>query len=494
MFALYMKRTGTTGWKLFALVTGLCIALNSAVVTAQDDSRRYLLDEPVFNGKSYVIEAGRKNPELIVLVHGLGDMAASTWEPFIPELARHYHVLSFDLPGFGRSSKSNELYSPDKYVAFIDYVVKKTGHKRFMLVGHSLGGNIALRYASTHPDKVKRLMLIDAAGVLHRVTYSNFLAHFGIRILPQFYPQQEDDLKSITSLIWGELAANNGLFEYGERLMLQDPGVRQSVLGGNPSAIAAYAMIMTDYSDSLAGLNVPTLILWGRDDKVIPLRTAKVLATNIPRAGLVVFDQTGHSPMHEQPTRFRQWLSRFAGNSEQAFAQLIANTRYVIDRSVDNISERVVHCKNTNNQLYVGDYKALIIENCQNVEIDSARIKSLSISHSSVTLNNCDINSNGKGILVQNSDVQINGCRISGSPAVSFIDSSVDIAGTQLLSTTGAALQNLSRQPGSGRTLPGPLNGLTARDTVLFSLTQLSSHYSEKHLHGPANIKPGQYW
>ena len=318
----------------------------SAALQAKPDRKSYLLDEPVFNGQAYVQEAGRKNSELIVLVHGLGDRAASTWDRFIPELASQYHVLSFDLPGFGRSSKGNHLYSPDNYVAFIDYVVRQTGHKQFMLVGHSLGGNIALRYASTYPQQVRRLMLVDAAGVLHRITYSNFLAHFGIQVLPQFYPQQNEDLKSVTGLLLGELAARNGWVEMGERYMLQNADLRQSILGGNPSAIAAYAMIMTDYTDQMQAMQVPTLILWGKDDQVIPLRTAKVLATTLPNAGLVVFDQTGHSPMHEKPQRFAQWLLRFAEGDEKTFQQVIDTTRYKIDTQQNNVSERIVHCKN----------------------------------------------------------------------------------------------------------------------------------------------------
>lgn len=487
------KQTAVRKQVFFGLLMTLLLFSS---VRATPNRATYMMDEPIFNGQSYIVEDGRQNKEMIVLVHGLGDIAADTWNGIVPELAKYYHVVRFDLPGFGRSSKTNALYSPDNYVAFIDYVVEKMGKQNFMLVGHSLGGNIALRYASTHSQKVKRLMLIDAAGVLHRVAYSNFLVHFGIKVLPQFYAQQSDDIKSIADLFIGQLAAQNGLFEMGEKMLISDPRLRQTILGGEPSAIAAYAMIMTDYSDRLRGMKVPTLILWGKQDRVIPLRTGKVLATSLQNSGLVVFDQTGHSPMHEQPTRFYSWLERFTSSTDAEFNQLLETTRYRLDKDSSNTSERIVHCQNQNNQLYVGDFKLMIIENCNNVEIDSARIKSLTIKNSQVTLNNCQINSDGKAVFIENANVQINGCQISGSPALSVKNAELDIAGSELISLTGAAIQNLAtqREPSKKSSLPGPLAIIDQHDTILFSMTRLSSKYTERQFHGPVVLEPKQVW
>ena len=478
---------------LVTLVIGLSISLPARSAT---DQVGYMLDEPVFNGQSYIVEAGREHAQAIVLVHGLGDVASDTWQDVIPGLARHFHVISFDLPGFGRSSKRNALYSPDNYAAFIDFVTRKLGQEKFMLVGHSLGGNIALRYATLYPQKVTRLMLIDAAGVLHRIAYSNFLAHFGIKLLPQFYPQQSEDMQSITNLLIGQIAARNGFLDMGERMILRDPGLRETILGGQPASIAAYAMIMTDYSGRLRHLQVPTLVLWGKQDQVIPLRTGKVLATNLPNAGLVVFDQTGHSPMHEKPARFQSWLQRFSETSNEEFASILETTRYAIDLQAENNSQRIVHCQNQNDQLYVGDFKLMILENCQNVVIDSARIQSLTIKNSQVTMNNSAVTSEGKAIFVQNASLQMNGCRVHGSPALAFNRANIDIAGSELLSSTGAAIENLAseRAPAKKLPLPPPMSSIEVHDTILFSMTHLSSRYLNKDLHGPVNIEPRQTW
>lgn len=122
------------------------------------------------------------NPEnpAIVLVHGLGDEASTIWESSIELLKNDYFVVTFDLPGFGQSSKANELYSPLNYAKFIRYVAQTYVKKPFHLVGHSMGGAIALKYTSMYPSDVASLVLVDAAGILHRSEYNNFLVQSGV--------------------------------------------------------------------------------------------------------------------------------------------------------------------------------------------------------------------------------------------------------------------------------------------------------------------------
>lgn len=466
----------------------LCLLLLAKLVVASAaDSKSYYIDEPVFGGQSYIVEAGRGNKELVVLVHGLGDEGARTWSEFIPQLARYYHVLTFDLPGFGRSSKSNQLYSPDNYVAFINYVVRQSGHDTFMLVGHSMGGNIALRYASTYPHKVKRLMLVDAAGVLHRMTYSSYLTHYGIQLVPQFYPQQNNDIRSVAGAILGEFTRYQGMLEASENVILNEPLLRENILGGNPSVIAAYAMMMTDYSNTLSSMKVPTLILWGKNDNVVLPRTGKVLATNLQNSGLVVLGKSGHVPMTDQPLVFSNWLRRFVSSSDRKFQNILDKKHYRIDHKKNNTSKRIANCKNNSNTTFSGDYQLVTIENCNNVVIDSARIRSLTIRNSQVVLNNCLLKSVGKTVLIKRSDVQINGCTIIGSPAIEFTRSSLDIAGSQLISK-GVALRH------AGGAHHSPSSNRQNEATLIFSVSSLTSKYFEKQLHGPVNFKPGQSW
>jgi len=469
------------------------VAVANASGTNHSGTTSYYLDDPVFGGQSYIVEAGRSNKELVVLVHGLGDVASDTWAEIIPQLARDYHVLSFDLPGFGRSSKSNQLYSPDNYVAFINYVVKQSGHDQFMLIGHSLGGNLALRYASIYPDKVKRLMLIDAAGILHRITYGTFFTHFGIKLVPEFYPQQESDIRSIAGALLEELARRHNLLESGEKAILNEPMLRQKILAGNPSTIAAYSMIMEDYSSVLSSMKVPTLVMWGKEDKVIPLRTGKVLATNLQNSGLIVLNNTGHIPMTDKPLIFSNWLRRFVSSDEKTFQDILKQKRYRIDLNQPNTSQRIGSCKDSSGKTFRGDYRLITIDNCKNVEIESARINNLTIRDSQVVLNNCLIKSPGKAFLVEDSDVQINGCTISGSPAIEFKKSSLDIAGS-LITSTGAALKNADTAVPIQSSNTGPFGNSQNETTLIFSVSFLKSKYYDKKLHGPVNFKPKQAW
>ena len=93
----------------------------------------------------------------------------------IPALAKNYHVLTFDLPGFGDSGKEVADYSPRKYAKFIDYIAKRYAHGKVILVGHSMGGAISIRYSEMYQDNIEKLVLVDVAGVLHRMAYSREL-------------------------------------------------------------------------------------------------------------------------------------------------------------------------------------------------------------------------------------------------------------------------------------------------------------------------------
>ena len=144
--------------------------------------------------------------------------------------------------------------------------------------------------------------------------------------------------------------------------------------------------------------------------------------------------------------------------------------------------------------LFKGDYRLITIENCRNVEIESARIQSLTIRNSQVVLNNCQVNSAGKALLIQNSDIQMNGCTISGTPAIEFSGTQIDIAGSKITSN-GAALKNTDVAPSGQRPRPGSLPDFGQDESrLIFSVSFINSKYHEQYLQGPVNILPEQAW
>ena len=438
-------------------------------------AHEYFLQEPVFGGQTRIVEAGRADAPLIVLVHGLNE-SADTWAPFIPPLAQHLHVLSFDLPGFGQSTKANKLYSPDNYVAFIRYVLSKFPAQKIILVGHSLGGNVALRFAQTYPQQVDRLLLVDAAGILHRLAFSEFLAHFGIQALPNLYPDQQHDLQTLTDSVLGALTQYSSLATVGEYAVLNDPSLRQELLGGYPPAIATHAMMMADFSKILDNFPVPTLILWGGLDRVTPLRTAEILAANFDNAGLIVLAQAGHTPMRDDPTGFTTWLLRFANANATERDAILQQHRYA--PPVDNVAdaERIGNCSHENNKVFRGRYKLVAIDSCRGVLLQDLIADSVSVVNSQASFENCRIHNRGKSLLLKNSEVTITACRIQGSPAIDLSNSKLDMAGSHVDSDTDAIKEDAT----------------SASSEILFSMSQLRSRYQTRLQHGPVTLSPGE--
>lgn len=452
------------------------------VLAQEHDIHTYFINEPVFGGQAYIVEAGKRENPAVVLVHGLND-SAELWRPFIPMLAKHFHVISFDLPGFGRSSKGNKLYSPANYVEFIHHVIRLYRHPQVRLVGHSLGGNIALHYAAAYPQQVERLTLIDVAGVVHRLAYTQFLTHFGIQTVPEFYSEQTNDLKSLANTILGTLADNASLIESGEHFMLSEPLLRENLLGGQPAAIAAHALMLSDVSDKLFNLSTPILLIWGEDDHVTPLRTAKILAANLPNAGLVILDGTGHVPMRERPERMTQLLLEYLAALPAQRDAMLSQRRYskAVQQAKDK--ERIGHCLNESGKVFRGTYKTIVIENCKNARLEQVYANGISISQSEVTIEASVIDSTGNALSIENAEVVCTAVDIHGQPAILLANTKLDMAGSQIHSREYAIYN---------RTSAGEYSTGNSKSTILFSLSRLSSKYMQRYLHGSEIFYGGQ--
>jgi pimeloyl-ACP methyl ester carboxylesterase len=471
------KRSAARG----SLLSLLLISLEFATAGAETPAvHGYYMDEPIFDAQVYVEEAGRQHPKSIVLVHGLGTRAARTWARLIPLLATDYHIVAVDLPGFGHSSKGNKLYSPDNYTRFLDYLVTRTVNTPYMLVGHSMGGNVAIDYAIQHPGRFQRLVLVDAAGVLHRFAYSQYLAHFGIAHIPEFYPAQRSDLRKFTSELLESLSLKSKWMSQAEATILENPTLRQSLLQGDPNTIAGYAMAMADYSGQLKQIKQPTLILWGEQDEVAPLRTGKLLARQLPNAALVTLANAGHSPMDDRPQQFATWLERFADADAQQLQTLLSEYAYTLPKIVSQTVSDSIRCDNRRGMHIRGHYRQVRITHCQDVTVSSLSARSLIVTDSTVTLENCRLQTPQTALQVSNSRLTITACQIHGEPAMALKDSELDIAGSQLSGGNYAIREqdnDASAHHGS---------------RIVFSVSHVNSRYLDKSLHGAMELQPGE--
>ena len=420
-------------------------------IGAPDAVAEYV-EDPVFGGRVALYRAGVRNAqegrETVVLVHGLGKAAARDWSKLIPALAGRYRVLALDLPGFGHSDKGNHHYSPDNFARVLDAVLAKRVVKPFTLIGHSMGGSVALAYAAAYPQRVNRLILVDVAGVLHRSVYAEFLARVGAqRAMGVDSPWFESVVRAIQN------RAEN--WPVRGELELERAGVRQRMLRGDPSAISAFAMVEHDFSQVLRAIAAPTLVIWGAEDTIAPLRTGQALASAIPGARLTVIEGAGHAPMLQFPDRFNPLLideldgRQFAA---QPYAQQRAPVR----------GTRTARCDGQREQEFSGDYESLVLDNCPDARISNARIGRLQAAHSTARILNSFIRD---GIDARNSRLELTGGMLGGP--LTLDATSVDAAATRFesdaIARNGGEVQVVLRlsvaSAGSGNA-PRPLHDI----------------------------------
>jgi pimeloyl-ACP methyl ester carboxylesterase len=373
------------------------------------------IDEPVFGGQMVVYEAGRGNAREIMLVHGIGPEAARDFRDHIAWLKKSFHVVAMDLPGFGQSDKANVLYSPGNYARVLKHVAGRFLHGPFVLVGHSMGAVVCLRYAATYPDDVQQLVVIDAAGVLHSSsTTSQFLAHFGM----EFVPPAADSGEWLTNLARKLLAPLQRL-HLDPQIILSSAQLRQRLLGGEPTKIAGLAVASEDLRRELPEIRAETLIVWGAQDTLAPLRTGKVLALKLPRARLAVIEGAGHELMLEAPERFRAVLEPFLERGLPPAPAVVAAP--LAKRGQGN-------CRNERNRVFEGEYGRLILDGCRNVQIRNARVRELHVLDSTVTIDDSDIVGGETALSAYGSTIVMTGGRIQGKVAIAASASRLDLA------------------------------------------------------------------
>lgn len=365
-----------------------------------EEFRGTFITEPIFNASVYLTTVGNPDNPAVVLVHGLGDEASTIWESTIEQLKNEYFVVTFDLPGFGQSTKSNELYSPLNYAKFIHFVAQTYVKKPFHLVGHSMGGAIALKYTSMYPSDVASLVLVDAAGILHRSEYNNFLVQSGVNT---FFDEQNGliqglQTQKITSFI-------DKMAEKIDRKMALDMGcvlssedLRAAILGGSPHSIAAVALVEENFNGIPQTVGTRTTIIWGENDSVAPVETGYVLHKLMPNASLKILSHTAHVPMLSNEEAFLSLLRAHLKNQEKSARPTLAKTTPSYSVKIKDINDRV----------YTGKIESMSVVNSQKITIKDAVIDELVVLNSDVEIINSTLKS-GKSValMAQNAKVSI---------------------------------------------------------------------------------------
>ena len=397
---------------------------------ALDSARQHRVSEPVHGGQVVVYEAGSRRKPTVVLIHGLGQNGARDWAEVIPTLVADYHVLAVDQPGFGASDQANRLYSPDNQARAIHAALEAFAPDSFVLVGHSMGAAVSLAFAEFYPRRVRRLVLVDMAGVLQRSAYAEFLSRLGAQYFTGLRPGDDSWFGGVV----------RGVLRQAERMpvdfgmVLQSEWMRERFLGANPNAIAAYALVERDFSAALRGISVPTLLIWGADDPVAPLRTGRMAASVIPGARLAVIDGVGHTPMREAPDAFNALLrEELRGGIDLAPFAIAAV-------SANGAPELL--CRDEPVKHYTGSYRRLVIDGCRRVEIENANIGTLEVTNASLEIINSHVH---ERLLAGSSHLRMTGGSLRCEEGCALAYSSLDAAGVLLREPV--SIRNESPQP-----------------------------------------------
>ena len=418
--------------------------------------------EPVFGGQVYIEQAGTPGKPAVVLIHGLGDEAATSWKTTTTYLEKDYALFKFDLPGFRRSSKANELYSPENYTKLIRFLTQKYVESPFHLVGHSMGGAIALDYAATHPNDVKTLTLANPAGILHRLAYSQFLVPLGIDFMTNGSLPAKDRLSQFAGKIMSSLDQR---LPVNLETMMPLPIFRAQFLGGNPKTISAMALVLHDFSQIPEQVTAPTLIVWGEHDSIAPVRTGHVLNALIPNSQLEIISGAGHVPFVEAPRKFHQFLLNHLAHPK-------VNATLSSPRLPNRVQHTAQSCENEQNKVYTGTIEQLSIRHCSKILIQDARITQLSIIDSTVEIRNSHLKSDRIALISQSSHITLTAGTVEGDIAIKVYQSQLDVAGTLIIGKTAA--------------ITAPVES-----TALFSLGRIDSPHQPGHImHGQTLITP----
>lgn len=250
----------------------------------------------------HVRDEGKRDGPALVLLHG-SNASLHTWEPWVARLGTKYRIISLDQIGHGLTGPNpTGQYDGAAFVGTLDALLVKLGVRRFALAGNSMGGYVAWEYTLAHPDKVTHLILVDAGGppddpgkklpIGFRIARTPVLNKIALVITPRSLFE-----KSLRQTVSDPALVTPAMIDrYWE--LNRYPGNRQAT----GDRFAQYGARQTNIA-RLGEIRAPTLILWGAEDRLIPVSGADWFAARIPGSVKIVYPKVGHIPMEEAADR-----------------------------------------------------------------------------------------------------------------------------------------------------------------------------------------------
>lgn len=218
------------------------------------------------------LETGTQNIGIpLLMLHGF-QAGADLWFPHpMPALASTFHIIAPDLPGFGDSGPM-PAYGTSQYTSLLFHFMDSLCYRRFDLLGHSMGGQIAIAMAASEPERVDHLLLVDSAGL----------------------PRESLFWMNPIRVIGDASMRHVKLYPTSLRLMAKSRALAEGL-----------QMLQHDHiQNRLDQLTMPTLIVWGSRDRLVPLEHGAFMSKHIPHARLAVIRGAGHMPFYQKPEQF----------------------------------------------------------------------------------------------------------------------------------------------------------------------------------------------
>ena len=268
---------------------------------------------PMLGMQVHVRDEGPKTDTIpLVLLHGMSS-SLNTWDEVVNSVAGRKRTISVDLPGFGMTGPNpKNQYNFVFYNEFIDSLCAKLGVRKFTLAGNSMGGAIAWNYEITHPGRLDKLVLIDAAGypktkekgslgflIASTPVINNLLLYFTPKALVR---------KSLETIYFDKNLVTDAQVERFHDIVVRE--------GNRAAALEIFKGSFGKTLGKTSQVKTPTLILWGEFDHVIDVSNADRFNQDISGSKKVIFAKVGHVPMEEVPTKVADEILQFVGTAK----------------------------------------------------------------------------------------------------------------------------------------------------------------------------------
>src|SRR5437764_8230508 len=279
-------------------------------------------EEITLHGHRVVYRTAGSGGPVLLLIHGVTGNARQ-WDDVVPLLAERYTVVAPDLLGHGESAKPRGDYSLGAYAAGARDLLVALGHRRATVVGHSLGGGVAMQFAYEYPPFAERLVLVSSGGIgreVHLLLRAASLPGAEI-VLPLIASARLLGIGAGVGQLLGKLGLRAGpdLEEMARGYAsLGDAAARQAFLHTVRAVIDATGQRVSATDRLYLTSMLPSLVIWGKRDPLIPVAHADIAHRAMSGSRLEIFEESGHFPQLHEPIRFARTLIDFIESTEPA--------------------------------------------------------------------------------------------------------------------------------------------------------------------------------